>query len=145
MATFVFNVAKGRAAYLAGLPAANDALVVIPIEAAGVEADATLVDYATVAALLAGASNEQTTLGRKIITATTVTVDNTDDRVDADVADITWTAAAGNPISDLLIAYDPDTTGGDDTTLVPLTWHDFAATPDGTDLVATVPGFYRAQ
>lgn len=145
MANFVFNIAKGKAAYLSGLPAANDALIIIPIEASGVEADSVLVDYATVAALLAAASNEQTTMGRKTITAATVTVDNTNDRCDVDTADLTWSAATGNAISDLLIAYDPDTTGGDDTTLIPLTWHDFVATPDGTDLVATVNVFYRAS
>lgn len=145
MGNFVFNTAKGRAAYLAGLPATADALIAIPIEASGVESDATLIDYTTIAALLAGASNEQTTMGRKTLASVTATVDNANDRVDADAADITWAAAAGNAISDILIAYDPDTGAGDDTTLIPLTWHDFSATPDGTDLTATIAGFYRAQ
>ena len=145
MADFVFNIAKGKVAYYASLPAANDALIVIPIEASGVEADSVLRDYDDVATLLAAATNEQTTMGRKTITSVTVTVDDTNDRVDADFADVTWTAATGNPISDLLIAYDPDTTGGTDSTLVPLTWHDFAITPDGSDVTATVANFYRAS
>lgn len=145
MADLVFNIAKGRVGYYAGLPAANDALIIIPIESSGVESDATIRDYDTVAALLAAANNEQSTMGRKTITSTTVTVDDTNDRLDADIADVTWTGATGNAISDLLIAYDPDTTGGTDADLIPLTWHDFAITPDGSDVTATVSVFYRAS
>jgi hypothetical protein len=55
VADFVFNIAKGKVAYYATLPAANDALIVIPIESSGVESDATLRDYDTVSALLAAA------------------------------------------------------------------------------------------
>lgn len=145
MADMVFNIAKGRVAYYATLPAANDALIVIPIESSGVESDATLRDYDTVSALLAAANNEQSTMGRKTVTSVTVTVDDTNDRVDVDIADQVWTAATGNAISDLLIAYDPDTTGGTDADLIPLTWHDFAITPDGSDVTATIANFYRAS
>lgn len=145
MADFVFNIAKGKVSYYAGLPATNDALIIIPIEASGVESDATLQDYDDVAALLASTNNEQATMGRKTITSVTVTVDDTNNRVDVDIADQTWTAATGNAISDLLIAYDPDTTTGTDSTLIPLTWHDFAITPDGSDVTATVANFYRAS
>jgi hypothetical protein len=145
MGDFVFNIGKGKVAYYATLPAANDALIVIPIEASGVEADATLIDYDDVAALLAAANNEQSTMGRKTITSVTVTVDDTNNRVDVDIADITWTGATGNAISDLLIAYDPDTTGGTDSSLIPLTWHDFSITPDGSDVTATVANFFRAS
>jgi hypothetical protein len=141
----VFNIALGRVAYYATLPAANDALIVIPIEASGVESDATIKDYDTVAALLAAANNEQSTMGRKTITSVTVTVDDANNRTDVDIADQVWTAATGNAISDLLVAYDPDTTGGSDTDLIPLTWHDFAITPDGSDVTATIANFYRAS
>jgi hypothetical protein len=147
VADFVFNIAKGKVAYYAGLPGANDALVVVPIEATGVEADATLKDYDTLSALLAGASNEQTTLGRKTITSVTVTVDDTNDRVDGDFADQTWTAGTGNAVGDLIVCYDPDTTTGTDADLIPLTCHDFAVTPDGTDITAQVAaaGFVRSS
>lgn len=143
MADFVFNIAKGSTAYYAGLPAANDALIVIPIEAAGVEADSVLRDYDNVSVLLAAATNEQTTMGRKTITSVTVTVDDTNDRVAIDTADVTWTGATGNAISDLLLAYDNDTTGGTDTSLVPLSFHDFSITPDGSDVQATVNDWIR--
>lgn len=138
MASFAFNISKGRHAYYTSLPATNDALIVIPIEATGVEGDATIVDYTTVAAILAASTNEQTTMGRKTITSTTVTVNNANDRVEIDTADITWSLASGSPISDLLVAYDPDTTGGTDADLIPLSWHDFPVTPDGSNITATV-------
>lgn len=147
MADLVLNIALGKVAYLAGLPATNDALIVVPLEATGLVADSVMKDYDDLSTLLAGATNEQTTLGRKTITAVTVTVDDTNDRVDADFADVTWTAATGNAIGALLVCYDGDTTAGTDTNIVPLTKHDFTVTPDGSDLVAQIAtaGFYRAS
>ncbi|MFL6145574.1 MAG: hypothetical protein ACJ72N_27400 [Labedaea sp.] len=145
MSSFVFNIAKGKIAYYAGLPASADALIAIPIEASGVEADAVLVDYDTVSALLAAATNEQSTMGRKTLASVSVTVDDTNDRVNLDCADITWSGATGNAISDILICYDPDTGTGTDADLVPLSWHDFSATPDGSDITATVSDFARAS
>lgn len=145
MADLVFNIAKGKVKYYSELPAANDALIVILLESSGLEADSTLKDYDDVAALIAGTTNEQTTGGRKTVTSVTVTVDDTNDRVDIDFADQTWTALTGNAVGALLIAYDPDTTTGTDSTLVPLTKHDWAITPDGTDVTATVANFFRAS
>lgn len=145
MANIVFNIALGRVASLAALPAANDALVVVPLEATGLESDALLRDYDTLALLLAGASNEQTTMGRKTITSVSVTVNDTDNRVDIDVADQTWTAASGNAVGALVFCYDPDTTGGTDADLVPLTKHDFTVTPDGSDITAVITDFFRAS
>ena len=144
MADFTFNIAKGKLATYAGLPAANDALIAIPIEASGVEADAVLIDYDTVSALLAATNNEQSTMGRKTLTSVTTTVDDTNNRNNMDSADITWTAATGSAIGDILICYDPDTTTGTDADLIPLTWHDFSATPDGSDIIATVTDFVRS-
>lgn len=147
MTDFVFNVAKGKAAYYATLPAANDALVAVPLETSGLVSDATMKDYDTLAELLAGASNEQTTMGRKTLASVTSTVDDTNDRTDADCADFVWTGATGNAISKVVICYDPDTTGGSDADLIPLTAHDFVTTPNGGDITAQVTsgGFYRAS
>jgi hypothetical protein len=145
VASFVFNIAKGRIAYYASLPASADALIAIPIEASGVESDVTLVDYDTVSALLAASNNEQTTMGRKTLTGVTVTVDDTNNRVNLDCDDIVWSSATGNAISDILLAYDPDTGTGTDADLIPLSWHDYAATPDGTNITATVADFAQAQ
>lgn len=143
MGSFAFNYSKGKHAYYADLPAASDAFVIIPIEASGVEADSVLVDYTTVAAILAGSTNEQTTMGRKIITSVGILVDNANDRVAIDIADVTWSLASGSAVSDLLVAYDPDTTGGTDADLVPLSWHDFPIVPDGSSITATVNDLIR--
>jgi hypothetical protein len=147
MSDFTFNVALGKVAYYAGLPATNDALVLVPLETTGLESDALLKDYDTLSALLAGASNEQTTMGRKTLASVTVTVDDTNDRVDVDCADVTWTAATGNAVSAVVVCYDPDTTTGTDADLIPLTKHDWSFTPAGADQTLQVPttGFFRAE
>lgn len=148
IANVIFNIAKGRIAYYGGLTGgANDALIVVPLESAGLVSDATMIDYADLATLLAGASNEQTTMGRKTAASVTVTVDNTNDRVDIDMADITWTAASGNAVGALVVCYDPDTTGGTDTDLIPISKHDFVVTPNGGDITGQVAtaGFARAS
>jgi hypothetical protein len=143
VADLCFNAALGRLAYYASLPAANDALIAVPIETSGIVSDATMRDYADLQTLLAGASNEQSTMGRKTLSSVTVTVDNTNDRVALDSADITWTATAGNAISAVVICYDPDTTTGTDADLIPLTKHDVVMTPDGTNFSLTVTDFCR--
>lgn len=154
MADFVFNIAKGKVHQYCenvdtGSPA-NARLKLIPIETTGIEADATLKDHNDLAALLAGTSNEQTTMGRKTLAAAdvTITVDDTNDRVDIDLTDQTWTGATGNAISALVVVYCPDgVTPGADSTFIPLTKHDFVVTPDGSDIVAQIAaaGFFRAS
>ena len=41
----------------------------------------------------------------------------------------------------------PNTTGGTDSSIIPLTCHDFAVTPDGSDIIAQInaAGFFRAS
>lgn len=155
MADLVFNIAKGRVAELYNRVKTNDpansALVVIPVDA-GATTDATIKDFATLAAVLAGGVTERTAGGwsRKVLDDTVLaalTVDNVNDRMDLDIPDQTWTAvAAGNNTTDLIIAYDNDTTGGTDANLIPLTLHDFVINTDGSDVTAQInaAGFYRA-
>jgi hypothetical protein len=147
MADFTFNIAKGLEAYYASLPAANDALIMVPLEATGLEADAVLKDYDNLQVLLAGPTNEQTTMGRKALATVTSTVDDTNDWRDIDFADPVWVAATGNGVGAVLVCYDPDTTGGTDADIVPITKHDFVVTPNGGDITAQVPtgGFLRVQ
>jgi len=148
MANLVLNISKGRIAWFAGLTGgANDALIIVPLESAGLVSDATMTDYDTLSDILAGATNEQTTIGRKTAASVTVTVDDTNDRVDIDMADVTWTAATGNALGALVICYDPDTTGGTDADLIPMTKHDFVVTPNGGDITGQVAttGFARAS
>lgn len=145
MANIVFNIACGELATYAKLGAANDALIMVPIETSGIVNDATMRDYADLGTLLAGASNEQTTMGRKTLASVTVTTDNTNDRVNIDCADVTWPAATGNAISAVVICYDGDVSTGTDSNVIPLTKHDVVMTPDGTDFVLTISDFARAS
>lgn len=145
MSNIVFNIALGKVAYYASLPAANDGLVLIALESSGLEADSVLRDKDDFAAVVSGATNEQTTVGRKALASVTVTVDDTSDRVDVDAADVTWTAPSGNAIGAVVICYDPDTTTGTDADLIPLTKHDLSWTPDGNDFALTVSDFFRAS
>lgn len=145
MANIVFNVALGRIANYASLPVVNDALILIPLETAGLETDAVLRDKDTFADVVAGTTNEQTSAGRKTLTGVTVTVDDTNDRVALDAADVTWTAPTGNPVGAVVICYDPDTTGGTDADLIPLTKQDVSWTPDGTNFTLTIADFGRTS
>lgn len=153
MANIVFNIAKGRVVEFYNRVKGNDpstaALILIPIETTGLEADATLVDADTVTALLSGTTNEQTTMGRKTLTdaelAALPAPDDANDRYDLALPTVTWSAATGNAISKMVVAYDANTGGGTDADLVPLTMFDFAATPDGNDLQMTGATFFRAS
>ncbi|MDX2550091.1 hypothetical protein [Streptomyces stelliscabiei] len=145
MAHLVFNVALGRVASLAALGAASDALILVPLEASGLVADSTMRDYDTLADLLAGASNEQTTVGRKTLSSVTVTVNDTDNRVDVDAADVTWTSPTGNAVGAVVICYDADTGTGTDADLIPLTKHDLTWSPDGNNFTLAITDFFRAS
>lgn len=147
MANIVLNVAKGRFVHYGTLPAVNDAIIIVPLEAAGLESDAVLLDYDNLAALLAGTTNEQTTMGRKTAAGVTVTVDDTNNWAFVDMNDVTWTAATGNAVGAVLVCYDPDTTGGTDADIIVMTKHDFVVTPNGGDITGQVAatGFGRAS
>ncbi len=157
MANLVFNIALGRVAELYNRvdinDPANSALIIAVLATAGIEADATLKDVDTLAAVVAGTTNEVTNSGyaRKTLTDVDIVAfapDDTNDRVDLDIPDQTWTAvAAGDGWNDVVISYDSDTTSGTDANIVPMTLHDFVVTPDGSDITAVIAatGFYRAS
>lgn len=148
----VFNVSLGMWRYYLGLPAANDALVAVLLKSAGLVAEATLKDYTTLADLLAGASDEADFTGYTRLTITagiTITPDNANERVDGDMPDFEWAAAVrvtNNSLGKLLVCYDPDTTGGTDASLIPVTYHNFVTTTDDNGLLARISaaGFVRA-
>lgn len=153
MADLVFNIAKGRVAQLCmnvdGGSPANSRLILIPFNTA--DTDDAVRDCDTVAAVEALASTAERTANgwnRKTLAAAdvTVTVDDTNNRVDIDITDQNWTPTA-DAVTDLLIAYDADNTAGTDSDLIPLTWHDFAITPDGSQVTAQIDaaGFFRAS
>lgn len=156
MADLVLNISKGRVTELANRVNLNDptnSVFIIAAWNAGAMTDATVRDYTTVAAIEADAAAAEVTnsgYARKTLDQTggiVVTTDNTNDRVDIDFPDQTWTAVvAGSAWTDLSVNYDSDSTTGTDSAVVPMTWHDFAVTPDGSDIVAQVnaAGFFRA-
>lgn len=153
MANGLFNTVKGKFRYYMELGGASDGITVILLKAAGLEADSVLADYDTVAAIL-GSTNDEADFTnyspRKVVTSgITITVDDSNNRVDVDFPDQTWTAAGGttnNTLGKLITAYDPTTGSGTDADLVPISYHDFNATTDGNDLVAQVAtaGLLRA-
>jgi hypothetical protein len=159
MGNEVFNIAKGRVAELYNRvdlnDPANSALIIILLATTGLEADTALRDFDTVSALVAGTTNEATNTGyaRKVLTDSDISAfapDDTNDRVDIDIPDQTWTGLANDgtgAISKFVTAYDSDTTGGTDANIVPMTHHDFAITPDGSDVTAQIAaaGFFRAS
>lgn len=148
MAALIPNIAKGKLAYYAGLPAANDAL--IWVLCSGSETDDNVRDADSLTALLATALNEASFTGYARVTGSsvTVTVDDTNNRVDVDAADPAWSPTTAEALTRIVVCYDPDTTGGTDADLIPLFVDDFALTTATsgtlTYLVAS-GGFARAS
>lgn len=153
MADFVFNIAKGRAAELYNRVDSNDPgtaeLYVIVFNTSAT--DATLRDLDTVAAVEADANTAEVTnsgYSRRVLTDADLVAfapDDTNDRVDLDIPDQTWTSvAAGTSWTDVCIAYGLN--AGADSAKVPMTFHDFVVTPGGSDIVMQVAatGFFRA-
>jgi hypothetical protein len=157
MADQVMNVAKGRFVEFFNRVDTNDptnSVIVIVLLEASSEADATLIDYDTLGALLGGSNTEAafTNYARIVLDQddiATISPDDTNDRFDLDIADQTFSSAGNgtnNTLDKLLVCFDGDSTGGADTAIIPISHHDFAATTDGTDLVAQIAtaGLLRA-
>ena len=156
MADLVFNIAKGRAAELYNRVDLNDpanAVLVIAVFSVTGDQDASIRDADTLAAVEALASvAEVTNTGYSRITLSDTDLaafapDDTNDRVDLDFADQTFSSiSSGDGWTDTLVGYDSDSTGGTDANIVPLTFHDTVATPNGGDITIqpSASGFYRA-
>lgn len=143
MGEFRFNVAKGRWAQWAITDATKFGLLLLKV----VEADATLKDRDTLAAILAAANTEAnfTNYSRKTGITGTLTLDDTNDRVDLSVPDQTWTSAGGatnNALVKLIVFYEVTAS---DAGRVPLNGSDFVQTTAGTDLTATKDLTYIAR
>jgi len=160
MADFTFNVALGRemefhSRIIANDPA-NSAYVLVVLAAAGLGSDADLKDADTLAAVL-GLATEVTNTGyaRKVISDATLvayTLDDVRDRILAKLPVQTFaTISAGDSWSKLVVGYDPDTTGGTDANIVPVTAHDLryqnaVVVPNGSNvLVDLSAGYAQAQ
>lgn len=149
MADVMFNIGRGRI-YEAYLDAVD--LIIVLLKTA--EADNTLRDYNTLADLLTaggGTANVEadfTNYARKTVLNANITptIDDTNNRLDIDIPDQTWTAAGGasnNTMVKLLVCIN----GANDAARIPITAHDWTPTTDGNDLVAQIAaaGFYRSS
>lgn len=154
MADFVFNIAKGRIVEFYNRVENNDpstsALILIPLSTGDTEANRQ--DDDNVSVFLAATPNEQTggNWSRKTLTDTELAAlpapDDTNNRYAVAVPSVTWlSVTAGSDTVALLIAYDANTGAGADTDLIPLTYHDFAVTADGNNVVLNAGDFLRAS
>lgn len=158
MANQPFNIAKGRVVEFYNRVKSNDptnsAFIVVLLKVA--EAEATLIDYDTLGALLAGSNTEAdfTNYARKTITdadlAALPSPDDTNNRYDIDMPDQVYTSAGGatnNTLVKAIICYDSDTTAGTDANIIPCAHYDFSVTTDGSNLTMEInsAGFYRAS
>lgn len=149
MAALIPNIAKGKVAYYCGLPGTSDALVWILYS--GTETDDNIRNADTVAAIDALTTTEATFTGYARVTAAapTVTVDDTNDRVDIDITtDPSWSPTSAQALTRVVLAYDADTGAGTDADLIPLFVDDFAlttATSGTVTYVVASGGFYRAS
>ena len=145
MADGVFNISKG--AFVEKIRDTGTNILIVLLQAN--EAESTLIDRDTVALMLAEAGTTEATFtnyARKTGITGTITVDDTNDRVDVDIPDQTWTSAGGatnNTLTKLIVAYEESAA---DSGRIPMTHHDFAVTTDGSDITAQVnaAGFGRA-
>jgi hypothetical protein len=151
---FVFNIARGQIkTFYSNVDTDTPTgcrFAVVLIETTSIEADATLRDYDDLAALIAGTSNEQTNQARKFLVdadlAEMPAPDDTNDRMDLDLPDLTYTALGGNAVGKVLVCYKP-ASGSADSAIIPMTAHAVSITPDGNDVVLQIAaaGFWRSQ
>jgi allantoicase len=141
VANGVFNIAKGAIAEKFRDGAPNGIVMLLTAN----QAETGLVDQDTLATLLAGGNTESvaTNYARKTGITGTVTVDDSNDRVDVDMPDQTWlTLGPGTAIVKAVVAYQESAA---DAGRIPLTHHDFAISPDGSDVTLqfNAAGFAR--
>jgi hypothetical protein len=122
---FVQNIALGKIKYYAELPNAADALLLVFLKATGLEADATLRDYDTLAAMLAASNDECDFPGysRLVIANVTASVDDATNTMNAngdDPASLTNTGGAAQIAGACFVCYDPATGTGTDADIIPL-------------------------
>lgn len=157
MADRVTLASLGKARYYADEVNAGRGQLLVVLLADGCEADSTLVDRATLSAVLGVSANKEaawqggTGYGRKSYSSVTVNASTDNDRVDLDISDPTW-STAGDPtkpykLSKIGVCYAPSGSNPANNTIVPLAWLDFPSTVDGSNLVFAfdAAGFYRSQ
>jgi hypothetical protein len=150
MADLTFNIAKGRVVELhnrvkVGDPAAAR-LYAIPVDVAAVS-DATLRDLDDFAAIITAGVTERNANGWTRVTLaaadlTAIAVDDGNDRFPVDIIDLALGTPTAGASTDVIICYASVSTPTN-AQLLPLTLHDFAITPDGSVVTATVADYFR--
>lgn len=151
MSSFTFDIANGREVEfhyrVNDSDPTNAALVLVVLDEDELEADSVLRTYATLAALLATTNDEVTngSYARKVLTDADIgpaTPNTTTHKTTLSLTTAVQTfatIAAGTSWRKLLLCYDPDTTGGTDAAIIPVTAHDLlinnaAVVPNGNDI-----------
>jgi len=144
MAASIFNISKGRWGEfyyrVKNNDGANSAIIVLALATSGLESDATLLDTDSVSAMLSGTTAEvtNTNYARKTLTDSDLSAfaaDDSNDRVQLGLPDQEWNlVGAGDDWSKIVVAYDPDTTAGNDSSVIPMSLHDFVVSPDGSNI-----------
>jgi hypothetical protein len=152
---FQFNVSLGREVELYNRVDSNDptnsALIMMVLAGTGLEQSEVLRDKDTFSDLVSGTTNEVTNTGysRKTLTdadLSAYTVDDTANSITLMLPAQTFsTISTGDSWAMAVIGYDPDTTGGTDTTVIPITAHVLRISnayivPNGGDIVIDFTG-----
>ena len=132
MAAFTFNIAKGRIVeFFLSAPGAH----ILLLEQA--QSDAILKDYDTLSSLLANPANVEVfhpSYARKENVGGTVFIDDVLEQGRVDLPALTWVGLASpNPIVKVIVSFNWR------EAFIPLTCHDLAYTPDGSDLTVRWP------
>lgn len=150
MANVIFDYAKGRFVEKFMLPVGGDNIVVVLLQASGLQADATLRTNQFLSGMLSAGNAEATftNYSRKVLAAADITVSiNTGTHVNTvDIVDQVWNSAGGaanNSIGALITCYRP-TSGTPDSGMLLLTKHDYVISTTGGNLTATVPSIGTA-
>lgn len=161
VSALTFNVALGREVEFYNRVNSNDpansAIIMMVLREANLISDAALKDLDTFAAILATAADEVTngSYGRKTLTdadLASYTVDDNLDKVTLVLPLQTFTSiAAGDAWRKVVLGYDPDTTGGSDSDIIPIHAGDLlisgsAVVPNGSNvLIDYSSGFVVCQ
>ena len=145
MADGILNIAKGAFVEKFRDAAANGLILLLKAN----EAETALVDHDNLSVLLGAIGNTEadfTNYARKTALTGTITVDDTNDRVDVDLVDQTFVALGGainNTLTKAVVAYEESAS---DAGRIPLSHHDAAVTTNGGDITIqfNAAGFGRA-
>jgi len=143
MADIVFNIAKGRISEYFNRVDQNDpstgVITLVPVSVAGTVANVGHMDSLD---LVLAVTTERTTSGwaRVELTDTEILTTNydpndTDDRMDVSIPEVSLGSPTADAIVGILVCYDAVTGSGTDANIIPLTHHDLAVTGDSSEVI----------